>query len=211
MTKGRCIRNRRALFFAVALLPAMVSSCSSSRTAASPPTTTQPAGNPSTATRSTSSSTTPTIPTPTTSKAAATVELVKARWLEYFRVVATATTNPNPTDPKLLAYMTGPALGGFQGVLRQRVKDGIIVRYSNGSDRHVPRVLEVSGTQATISDCWEDRAVQVQQGTGKVVNSQISTYLVHGTMVLEGSAWKTFSYQLAKTWNRTIEASRCVA
>lgn len=209
MTTERWIRRRLGFLLVFSLVLGALSACSGGHSASSTPTSFAPTTHMSASTKTDTSTTNTTEASATTLSPVA--QLVKKRWLAYWTFVDSATANPNPFDPKLDDYTIGPAFSGLQGVLEQRVKDGIVVRYSSGPDKHNPRVVDVNDKGATVRDCWEDRAVQVKRATGKVVDDRIGTLLLNGTMVLAGGQWKTFRYEIVQKWSTTLEESGCRA
>jgi hypothetical protein len=102
---------------------------------------------------------------------------------------------PDPTDPEIVQRAVDPSLSSIRDLLTTRQSLGQHVEYE-GEPYHVDTsVTNADGTTASFSGCVTDGGRLVDQN-GLLVNGDVTTSALEGTLVLDGGAWKVQRYDV---------------
>lgn len=149
-------------------------------------------GEPSAVTvaETTPTSTTTTEATTTTVSAEAAVEQAfYEQWDAFIEILS----DPDPANPLIDRYFTGPARESLLDAISRFVSDGVSAKRPDDRAQFQPTVRAVhleSRTRAVVIECTIDGIQQVDRRTGTVIDSDVAQ--VHGKLVFEysGGQWR---------------------
>jgi hypothetical protein len=131
--------------------------------------------------------TTTTTEESTTTTAALTPEEQVLRDYDAARQAVVASANPpNPDHPDLLAHFGGDALARQQSLLREWQDLNVGARTT--VETH-PEVTSITGTAATVRDCFTDSSQVIDLATGRPGESGSTTQHVDVTLEQRDGVW----------------------
>jgi hypothetical protein len=151
----------------------------------------------------TTAATTTTAPTTTLDEETQKEEAATAALLDYYDAYQEATAEPvDPQHAELQALVTGEHKLVVTRNLQERRAKGEAVRLpANRQNSHDIRSAELQpdGT-VEIVDCQVDDSIVYMVETGDVVDDDVVTKLVIGSMAREGGAWKVAFTEISEAW-----------
>jgi hypothetical protein len=150
----------------------------------------------------TASSTTA-APTTTLDEATRKEEAATRALLDYYDAYQQATAEPvNPEHPELQALVTGEHRLVVTRNLEERQAKGEAVRLPPSTQSsHDIRSAELQPEGSVeIVDCQVDDSVVYHAETGEIVDDDVVTKLVIGSMSFEGGSWKLAFSEISETW-----------
>jgi hypothetical protein len=153
-------------------------------------------------TSSTASSTT-SAPSTTLDEATRKEAAAKAALLDYYDAYQEATAEPvNPQHAELQALVTGEHRLVVTRNLEERQASGEAVKLPAGTQSsHDFRSVELQQDGSVeIVDCQVDDSIVYEVETGQVVDDDVVTKLVIGSMTFEGGAWKLAFSEISDAW-----------
>jgi hypothetical protein len=97
---------------------------------------------------------------------------------------------PDPNDPEIALRAVDPSASAIRDLLTTRLSTGQVEQY-DGVTYHIETpVTSVTGGSATFAGCIVDGSRLVDSHTGQVLNDEVSTSRISGTMVDDAGAWK---------------------
>jgi hypothetical protein len=155
------------------------------------------------ATGSTAPSTTE-APTTTVDEATQKEEAAEAAFLAYYDAYQKATAAPvDPEHPEMQALVTDLHKVVVTRNLQDRIARGEAVRLpTNSQNSHDIRSAELQpdGT-VEIVDCQVDDSIIYDVESGRVVDDDVVTKLVTGSMAQESGAWKVAYTEVSQSWS----------
>ena len=134
---------------------------------------------------------TTTVTTTTTAETTTTTtpeEVVLAAYRAFWDAYLEAADPVNPEHPVLAEVATGEELDQLRNAFLARLTAGEVIR---GEVELAPRITEVDGTAATVTDCYLDRTGIYDAATGERKDTESGLrHLVTVDLVLEGTSWK---------------------
>ena len=131
------------------------------------------------------STTTTTVTSSTTSSAQSDVV---ASWRRYWDVYVAVGSEMRLPDPRLAEVATGEELRALGSGFLAYKSAGQVIR---GTIDLAPKVLEIGGNRAVLTDCYASHILRYDQASGRPAGTEPSERtLVTVTMVLEGGTWK---------------------
>jgi hypothetical protein len=131
-------------------------------------------------------------------------EAATAALLEYYDAYQEATAEPvAPQHAELQALVTGEHKVVVTRNLQERQAKGEAVKLpADTQSSHDIRSAEMQpdGT-VQIVDCQVDDSIVYDVETGDVVDDDVVTKLVIGSLVLEGGAWKVAFTEISEAWS----------
>jgi hypothetical protein len=130
-------------------------------------------------------------------------EAAKAALLDYYDAYQEATADPvDPEHVELQALVTGEHKVVVTRNLQARQANGEAVRLPAGTQSsHDIRSAELKPDGSVeIVDCQVDDSIVYQVETGDVVDDDVVTKLVVGSMALDGGAWKVAFTEISAAW-----------
>ena len=188
-------RCRSALVAAVALL---LAACSGSGDEIVEPASTTSRA-PTTASTTSTSTTTPTSPSGAHQPEER--DLVE-RYVGFWDArLAANEAPPNPDDPALPEFATGPQLDNVVAETRRRLDDGLALRSADPSETsHDVTVIRQTGDRAELQDCFVNDGIVYRTDTGEVVDDSVVTRSVSADMVLVDGVWKLERATVVQQW-----------
>jgi hypothetical protein len=123
--------------------------------------------------------------------------------LDYYDAYQEATAEPvNPEHAELQARVTGEHKAVVTRNLEDRQANGEAVRLpasTQGSHDIRSAELQPDGS-VEIVDCQVDDSIVYEVETGDVVDDDVVTKLVIGSMAFEGGAWKLAFSETSEAW-----------
>ena len=108
---------------------------------------------------------------------------------------------PNPDDPALAEFATGPQLDNVMAETRQRLDDGLALRSADPSrTSHDVTVISQTADRAEIQDCFVNDGVVYRPDTGEVIDDSVVTRSVSADMVLVDGVWKLERATVVQQW-----------
>ena len=153
-------------------------------------------------TGSTASSTTA-APTTTLDEETRKEEAATRTLLDYYDAYQQATAEPvNPQHAKLQALVTGEHRLVVTRNLEERQANGEAVRLpASTQSRHDIRSAKLQPDGSVeIVDCQVDDSIVYEVETGEVVDDDVVTKLVIGSMWFEGGSWKLAFSEISEAW-----------
>lgn len=219
--------NQRARFVPVLLAMCVVlggcgdGSSDSSR----PSTTTQPSGVETTTTAARVGSTTTVVRATTTERPRATTtttptsgsaslsaeerQLVQ-RYVGYWdaRFAANSGT-PNPKDPALAEFATGPQLAVVVAETQKNLDAGLAFKSrAKPANKRRVTVISIKGDQAVVQECFVDDGLVIRRDTGAVVDDKVATHNVRGELTRVNGVWRVSKAQLIQRWEGVAGCAR---
>lgn len=150
-------------------------------------------------------SSTSTSPTSTSStpegdpgESADAVDSYLAFWTARFQ--ANAGT-PNPDDPALAEFATGPQLDNVVAETQRRLDAGLALREAEPSQTtHDVKVVSVDDDRVELQDCFVNDGVVYDIETGDVVDDSVVTRSVSADMVRVDGTWKLERATVVQEW-----------
>ncbi len=97
----------------------------------------------------------------------------------------------NPTSPALAAHASGDELRQVQTAFADHFAEGEVIR---GQLNLSPHVTNVSGTTATVTDCYGDSTHVFDSSTGEQKDAAGDNHFqITATLVLDAGTWKVSS------------------
>lgn len=152
-----------------------------------------------------SSTTAQTSPTTTVDAAAAGAtekDEVIARYIGYWDARRAANDGtPDPSDPGLPEFATGPQLEAVISETRANLERGVAFRPA-ATPAGIQRVtvIELSGDRAVVQECVVSDGVVVRRDTGEVIDDSVSTHNARGTLARIDGVWKVSSAEIVQRW-----------
>lgn len=113
---------------------------------------------------------------------------VVAAWRRYWDVYVAVGSEMRLPDPRLAEVATGEELRALGSGFLAYKSAGQVIR---GTIDLAPKVLEIGGNRATLTDCYASHILRYDQASGRPAGTEPSERsLVTVTMVLEGGSWK---------------------
>jgi len=137
-----------------------------------------------------------------TSAVDAAQQIVLDRYVAFWHARFEANQAPvNPDHPALAEYATGPQLENVVSETRRRRDEGLAIRRpENSVGKHDVRVVKEGTEEVTLQDCSVNDGVIYRVDTGEVVNDQVVTQSIRGTMRLVDGKWKLERASLVQEW-----------
>ena len=108
---------------------------------------------------------------------------------------------PNPDDPALAEFATGPQLDNVMAETRQRLDDGLALRSADPSrTSHDVTVISQTADRAELQDCFINDGIVYRPDTGEVVDDSVVTRSVSADMVLVDGVWKLERATVVQQW-----------
>lgn len=108
---------------------------------------------------------------------------------------------PNPDDPALAEFATGPQLDNVMAETRQRLDDGLALRSADPSrTSHDVTVISQTANRAELQDCFVNDGIVYRPDTGEVIDDSIVTRSVSADMVLVDGVWKLERATVVQQW-----------
>lgn len=108
---------------------------------------------------------------------------------------------PDPDDPALAEFATGPQLDNVMAETRQRLDDGLALRSADPSrTSHDVTVISQTADRAEIQDCFVNDGVVYRPDTGEVIDDSVVTRSVSADMVLVDGVWKLERATVVQQW-----------
>lgn len=108
---------------------------------------------------------------------------------------------PNPDDPALAEFATGPQLDNVVAETRRRLDDGLALRAADPSrTSHDVSVLRQTADRAELQDCFVNDGIVYRTNTGEVVDDSVVTRSVSADMVLIDGVWKLERATVVQQW-----------
>jgi hypothetical protein len=124
---------------------------------------------------------------------------VVARYQEFWQVWLRANNPPNPDYPDLAMVATGEELDKVKSDLRQNLAEGTYNRLrTNSRYRHDAVFGGVERGVAVVMDCAFDDGEIVSEDTGEVINSDIATQEILGSLVNLNGQWTVSAIRIQK-------------
>ena len=166
-------RSRRLLINAVALL-LVVSACTD--------------GGDATTTTSLTTTTAASADASTTTTVDPRTDEVIDGYGAYWDAFVAASDPPDPDSPVLAEHATGEELDKAQTLLAAQLQFGEVAR---GTVEVNPTVVEITGDEATIADCWTPRMRLFDAKSGDLKSAPpVSGHQLSVELKLDGDVWK---------------------
>ena len=108
---------------------------------------------------------------------------------------------PNPDDPALPEFATGPQLDNVVAETRRRLDDGLALRAADPSrTSHDVTVIGQTADRAELQDCFVNDGIVYRTNTGEVVDDSVVTRSVSADMVLVDGVWKLERATVVQQW-----------
>lgn len=108
---------------------------------------------------------------------------------------------PNPDDPALAEFATGPQLDNVMTETRQRLDDGLALRSADPSrTSHDVTVINQTADRAELQDCFVNDGIVYRPDTGEVIDDSVVTRSVSADMVLVDGVWKLERATVVQQW-----------
>ena len=108
---------------------------------------------------------------------------------------------PNPDDPALAEFATGPQLDNVMAETRQRLDDGLALRSADPSrTSHDVTVISQTADRAELQDCFVNDGIVYRPDTGEVIDDSVVTRSVSADMVLVDGVWKLERATVVQQW-----------
>jgi hypothetical protein len=108
---------------------------------------------------------------------------------------------PNPDDPALAEFATGPQLDNVVAETRRRLDDGLALRAADPSrTSHDVTVIRQTADRAELQDCFVNDGIVYRTDTGEVVDDSVVTRSVSADMVLVDGVWKLERATVVQQW-----------
>ena len=224
---AKSTHNRRAR-----LVPALLATCvvlggcgGGSSDSSRPSTTTQPSETEATTAATRVESTTTvvrsttterprvtTTTTPTSGSAGLSAEerLLVQRYVGYWdaRFAANSGT-PNPKDPALAEFATGPQLAVVVAETQKNLDAGLAFkpRAKPANERRVT-VISIKGDQAVVQECFVDDGLVIRRDTGAAVDDKVATHNVRGELTRVNGVWRVSKAELIQRWEGVAGCAR---
>jgi hypothetical protein len=127
---------------------------------------------------------------------------VIARYIGYWDARRAANEGtPDPSDPGLPEFATGPQLETVLNETRANLERGVAFRPAT-TPVSIQRVtvIELDGDRAVVQECVVSDGVVVRRDTGEVVDDSIATHNVRGTLARIDGVWKVSSAEIVQRW-----------
>ena len=108
---------------------------------------------------------------------------------------------PDPDDPALAEFATGPQLDNVMAETRQRLDDGLALRSADPSrTSHDVTVISQTADRAELQDCFVNDGIVYRPDTGEVIDDSVVTRSVSADMVLVDGVWKLERATVVQQW-----------
>lgn len=119
----------------------------------------------------------------------------------YFDAILAANDPPDQFHPALRQFATGEAFQSvFEAAQGNRLAERALRLPENPRTEHRAEVISIEGEQATVRDCAVDDGLVVSIETGEVLNDEVTTRLVTGTLVMDEGQWKVSNTSVEQSW-----------
>ncbi len=119
----------------------------------------------------------------------------------YFDAILAANDPPDQSHPALRQFATGEAFQSvFEAAQGNRLAGRALRLPENSRTEHRAEVISIEGDQATVRDCAVDDGLVVSIETGEVLNDEVTTRLVTGTLVMDQGQWKVSNTSVEQSW-----------
>jgi hypothetical protein len=128
-------------------------------------------------------------------------EAVLDAYQGYFDAILAANDPPDQFHPALRQFATGEAFQSvFEAAQGNRLAERALRLPENSRTEHRAEVISIEGEQATVRDCAVDDGLVVSIETGEVLNDEVTTRLVTGTLVMDEGQWKVSNTSVEQSW-----------
>lgn len=108
---------------------------------------------------------------------------------------------PDPGDPALAEFATGPQLDNVVAETRQRLDDGLALRAAQPSQTsHDVTVVSRTAERVELQDCFVNDGIVYRPATGEVIDEEVVTRSVSADMVLVDGVWKLERASVIQQW-----------
>jgi hypothetical protein len=202
---GLRARTALSLLSAFIVMAAAVS-CSTDDTV-TPPATLPDGSSTTSSTSATSVASTQTTTSPPSESAGSSVEdEIVARYVGFWdaRFAANSGT-PNPDDPALREFATGPQLEAVVAETRANLEQGLALRPADrpASVRRVT-VVEIDGDRAVVQECAVTDGVIIRRDTSDIVDDEVYTQNVRGELLRVDGVWRLSAARLIQQWEGIV-------
>lgn len=127
---------------------------------------------------------------------------IVGRYKEFWQArFAANQPPPNPDAPALREYATGQQLEQVVKETRGNLAEGLALRRPGSAPiRSSVKLVKLAGDEATVQECVVDDDVVYRYTSGEVVNANVATNSVEGTMRRVGGVWKLAAARLIQRW-----------
>ncbi len=114
---------------------------------------------------------------------------------------AANTGTPYPADPALAEYATGAQLDAVIAETQANLDEGRAFR-ENPDPVHYREVtiVSVDGDRAEVQECVVDDRLVINRDTGDVLNGDVATHNVSGTLRRVDGVWRVSGTSLVQLW-----------
>jgi hypothetical protein len=129
-------------------------------------------------------------------------EAILAAVQGYWQAFLVANDPPDTNHPALRAVMAGPALTTTVDRIEERQRLRQVVRLPSASRfRSTPQLESVDGGAATVLDCLVDDSMVIDEPSGLVLNSKVSTFLFRHKVARLGASWFVTEVEQVSRWD----------
>ena len=154
--------------------------------------------------------TTTTTPTSGTAGLSADERLVVQRYVGYWdaRFAANSGT-PNPKDPALAEFATGPQLAVVVAETQKNLEAGVAFKpRAKPANKRRVTVISIKGDRAVVQECFVDDGLVIRRDTGAVVDEKVATHNVRGELTRVNGLWRVSKAQLVQRWEGVAGCAR---
>lgn len=143
-----------------------------------------------------------TSPSSNTDSAPAEDQEIIDRYLGFWDARLTANDEPpDPGDPALAEFATGPQLANVIDETRRRFEDGLALREAEPSrTSHDVAVITKTADRVELQDCFVNDGIVYRPDTGEVIDDSVVTRSVSADMVLVDGEWKLERATVVQQW-----------
>ncbi len=114
---------------------------------------------------------------------------------------AANTGTPNPADPALVEYATGAQLESVIAETQANLDDGRAFQENSNPVRYREvTVVSVDGDRAEVQECVVDDRLVINRDTGEVLNGDVATHNISGTLRRADGVWRVSGTSLVQLW-----------
>lgn len=124
------------------------------------------------------------------------------RYLRFWEVrLAANEAPPDPDDPALAEFATGPQLDNVVAETRERLDNGLALRAAQPSrTSHDVTVVSRTADRVELQDCFVNDGIVYRPATGEVIDDEVVTRSVSADMVLVDGVWKLEQASVIQQW-----------
>jgi hypothetical protein len=125
------------------------------------------------------------------------------RYLGYWAARFEANSGvPDPAHPGLAEFATGAQLEAVVSETQSNLEGGLAYRQrEDPAAIQRVEVVSIEGDAAVVQECFVDDGLVVRQGSGEVVDDDVTTHNVRGDLVREpGGPWRVSAVRAIQVW-----------